>query len=72
LDALREAMTTIHLNARQVAAASGEASNAIGQISDGARHQTDAISQVSQAVRQTVTTVTEVSENTEIASQKSR
>ena len=72
LDALREAMTTIHLNARQVAAASGEASNAIGQISDGARHQTDAISQVSMAVRQTVSSVTEVSENTEIASQKSR
>jgi methyl-accepting chemotaxis protein len=72
LDALREAMTTIHLNARQVAAASGEASNAIGQISDGARHQTDAISQVANAVRQTVTSVTEVSENTEVASQKSR
>jgi methyl-accepting chemotaxis protein len=72
LDALREAMTTIHQNARQVAAASGEASNAIGQISDGARHQTDAISQVAMAVRQTVTSVTDVSENTEIASQKSR
>lgn len=72
LDALREAMTTIHHNARQVAAASGEASNAIGQISDGARHQTDAISQVASAVRQTVTSVSEVSENTEIASQKSR
>jgi methyl-accepting chemotaxis protein len=72
LDALHAAMTTIHQNARQVAAASGEASNAIGQISDGARHQTDAISQVSIAVRQTVTSVTEVSENTEIASQKSR
>jgi methyl-accepting chemotaxis protein len=72
LDALLEAMTTIHLNARQVAAASGEASNAIGQISDGARHQTEAISQVSIAVRQTVSSVTEVSENTEVASQKSR
>lgn len=72
LDALRAAMTTIHQNARQVAAASGEASNAIGQISDGARHQTDAISQVSMAVRQTVSSVSEVSGNTEIASQKSR
>ena len=72
LDALREAMTTIHLNARQVAAASGEASNAIGQISDGARHQTDAISQVANAVRQTVTSVADVSQNTEVASQKSR
>ena len=72
LDALRGAMTTIHQNARQVAAASGEASNAIGQISDGARQQTDAISQVSGAVRQTVTSVAEVSSNTELASQKSR
>jgi methyl-accepting chemotaxis protein len=72
LDALRAAMTTIHQNARQVAAASGEASNAIGQISDGARHQTDAISQVSTAVRQTVASVSEVSGNTEMASQKSR
>jgi methyl-accepting chemotaxis protein len=72
LDALSKAMNIIHMNARQVAAASGEASNAIGQISDGARHQTDAISQVSDAVRQTVTSVTEVSQNTEAASQKSR
>lgn len=72
LDALRSAMNTIHGNARQVAAASGEASNAIGQISDGARSQTDAISQVSNAVRQTVTSVAEVSQNTELASQKSR
>jgi len=72
LDALRGAMTTIHQNARQVAAASGEASNAIGQISDGARQQTDAISRVSGAVRQTVTSVAEVSSNTELASQRSR
>jgi methyl-accepting chemotaxis protein len=72
LDALRSAMTTINSNARQVASASGEASNAIGQISDGARSQTDAISQVSSAVRQTVTSVSDVSQNTELASQKSR
>ncbi len=72
LDALHGAMTTIHHNARQVAAASGEASNAIGQISDGARHQTDAIRQVSVAVRQTLTSVAEVSTNTEQASQQAR
>jgi len=72
LDALRSAMTTIHHNARMVAAASGQASNAIGQISDGARHQTDAIRQVSSAVRQTVTSVGEVSSSTEQASEKSR
>ena len=72
LDALRGAMTTINQNARQVATASDEASNAIGQISDGARHQTDAIGQVSSAVRQTVASVADVSQNTELASQKSR
>ncbi len=72
LDALRNAMTTIHQNARQVAAASGEASNAIGQISDGARQQTDAIQQVASAVRQTVSSVSEVSSNTEQAAEKSR
>ncbi len=72
LDALRQAMTTIHGNTRQVAAASGEASNAIGQISDGARQQTDAIRQVSTAVRQTVASVADVSSNTEQATQKSR
>ena len=72
LDALNSAMTTIYGNARQVASASGEASNAIGQISDGARSQTDAISQVSNAVKQTVMSVSEVSQNTELASQKSR
>lgn len=72
LEALRSAMITIHQNARQVAAASGEASNAIGQISDGARHQTDAIGQVASAVRQTVSSVAEVSQNTEVATQKSR
>jgi methyl-accepting chemotaxis protein len=72
LDALRGAMTTINQNARQVATASDEASNAIGQISDGARHQTDAISHVSSAVRQTVASVADVSQNTELASQKSK
>jgi methyl-accepting chemotaxis protein len=65
-------MTAIHNNARQVAAASGETSLAIGQISDGTRQQTDAISQVATAVRQTVATVAEVSSNSELASQKSR
>jgi methyl-accepting chemotaxis protein len=69
---LRGAMRSINTNARQVAAASEETSQAIGQISDGAQNQTHAISQVATAVRQTVTTVAEVSRNTELASQKSR
>ena len=67
LQTLLSAMRSINANTRQVAAASGQASQAIGQISDGAQNQTHAT-----AVRQTVTTVAEVSRNTELASQKSR
>jgi len=72
LDALRNAMQVINNNARQVATASTETSQAIGQISDGAHNQTHAISQVATAVRQTVSSVADVSRNTEVASQKSR
>ena len=72
LQTLLSAMRSINSNTRQVAAASGQASQAIGQISDGAQNQTHAIGQVATAVRQTVTTVAEVSRNTELASQKSR
>jgi methyl-accepting chemotaxis protein len=72
LDALSAAMRTISANARQVAAASGQTSNAIGQISDGAQNQSHAIGQVVTAVRQTVTSVSDVTNNTELASQKSR
>lgn len=72
LVSLSGAMTTIHGNARQVAAASNETSQAIGQISDGAQNQTHAISQLAAAVRQTTTSVTDVSRNTVVASQKSQ
>ena len=72
LEALRNAMTTIYSNTRQVAAASNETSNAIGQISDGAQNQTHAIGQVATAVRQTVTSVSDVSKNTEFASHQSK
>lgn len=72
LDALSKAFGAIHQNARQVASAAAQTSQAIGQISDGAQSQTHAISQVSTAVRQTAESVTDVSQNTEIASQKSR
>jgi len=72
LDALSGAMRAISSNARQVAAASGETSNAIGQISDGAQNQSHAIGQVVMAVRQTVISVGDVTNNTELASQKSR
>jgi len=72
LVALTGAMSTIHNNTRQVAAASNQTSQAIGQISDGAQNQTHAISQLAAAVRQTTTSVTDVSRNTVVASQKSQ
>jgi methyl-accepting chemotaxis protein len=72
LEALRNAMVLIHNNTRQVAAASNQTSNAIGQISDGAQNQTHAIGQVATAVRQTVTSVSDVSKNTEFASHQSK
>ncbi len=72
LESLSKAFGLIHHNARQVASAASQTSQAIGQISDGAQNQTHAISQVSAAVRQTAESVSDVSQNTEIASQKSR
>jgi len=72
LDAVSGAMRVINQNTRQVAAASSQSSQAIGQISDGALNQTHAIGQVATAVRQTVTSVGDVSRNTEVASQKSK
>jgi methyl-accepting chemotaxis protein len=72
LVALSSAMQAIRTNARQVAAAASESSNAVGQIADGAQNQTHAISQVAVAVRQTAASVVDVSRSTEQASQKSR
>jgi methyl-accepting chemotaxis protein len=72
LQSLSDALKTINQNARQVAAAASQSSQAIGQISDGAQNQTHGISQVAAAVRQTATSVADVSRNTELASQKSR
>ncbi len=72
LQALGEALRTIHTNTRQVATASTETSHAIGQISDGAQTQTHAIGQVAVAVRQSATSVSDVSRNTTLASEKSR
>jgi methyl-accepting chemotaxis protein len=72
LDAVSGSMRVINQNARQVATASAQSSQAVGQISDGALNQTHAIGQVATAVRQTVTSVADVSRNTEVASQKSK
>lgn len=72
LDSMAKSMHEIGGNARQVAAASSETSQAIGQISDGAQNQTVAIDQVSTAVRQAAAAISEVSRSTESASQMSR
>ncbi len=72
LVALRASLKLIGQNASQVAAASTQSSQAIGQISDGAQNQTHAISQIAVAMRQTTATVADVSRNTEQASQNSR
>ena len=72
LDSLAQAMQVIGANARQVATASSETSQAIGQISDGAQNQTIAIDQVTTAVRHAASAISDVSKNTESASQMSR
>lgn len=72
LQSLGDALRVIHGNTRQVAAASSETSQAIGQIADGAQNQMHAISQVAAAVRQSATSVADVSRNTSLASDKSR
>jgi methyl-accepting chemotaxis protein len=72
LASLGKSLDVVSQNARQVAAAAAESSQAIGQIADGAQNQTHAISQVAVAVRQTAASVSDVSRNTEVASQRSR
>jgi methyl-accepting chemotaxis protein len=72
LDVLAASMGSIGGNARQVATASAETSNAISQISDGVQNQTIAIDQVSTAVRQTAAAVAEVSRSTDSASSRAR
>ena len=61
LTSLRQAFRTVFDNVRQVAAASGEASSAIGQISDGAHGQMIAIRQIAVGINETAHAVEEVS-----------
>ena len=72
LDALVKAMQEINVNTRQLALASRETSEAISQIADGAQNQTMAISQVAAAVKQSSQAIDDVSNNTEMASERSR
>jgi len=65
---LGRTLTQIATNANQVAAASGETSTAIGQISDGAQNQLHAMSQVATALTQSGQAVSEVASDTAQAS----
>ena len=68
VELLGHSMSQIAVNANQVAAASSETSNAIGQISDGAQNQLHAMSQVSTAVTQAGHAISDVAKNTAQAS----
>jgi len=68
VELLGHSMSQIAVNTNQVAAASSETSNAIGQISDGAQNQLIAMSQISTAVVQASHAINDVAKNTEQAS----
>ncbi len=72
LEDLSMALKTVNDNTRQVAAATSQSSDAIGQISDGAQNQMRAISHVASAVRQSSVSVKDVTFNTEAATRKSQ
>ena len=72
VEVLGNALSQIAINANQVAAASGETSTAIGQISDGAQNQLHAISQVATAVTQSGQAVNDVAKDTGQASDSSQ
>ncbi len=65
---LGDTLLQIATNSNQVAAASGETSNAIGQISDGAQNQLHAMSQVATAVSQSGQAASDVARDTTQAS----
>jgi methyl-accepting chemotaxis protein len=74
-NSLNELSKTIRVvvgNTQQVAAAAGQTSAAISQISDGAQHQSTATAQIMTALHQTVTSVTDVTRSTEEAGRLSQ
>ncbi|PCJ39356.1 MAG: hypothetical protein COA99_10445 [Moraxellaceae bacterium] len=68
IQALSSTLSQIAVNANQVASASGETSNAIGQISDGAQNQLHALSQVATAVSQSGQGINDAAKDTANAS----
>jgi methyl-accepting chemotaxis protein len=72
LTSLRDAFRTVAGNVRQVAAATGQASVAIGQISDGSLNQMNAIKQIAVGLAQTARAVEEVSASAQQSSTHAR
>ena len=67
LDALRQTLYSVLENVRQVAAAVGQASAAISQVSDGAQSQADSVRQIANAIQQATDAVGDVTTNSRIA-----
>jgi methyl-accepting chemotaxis protein len=70
LDATNLAFKEFGEKARHTAISVGEASSAVGQVSDGARSQSTALSQVAGALRESTDALKSVSDNTKAASDK--
>lgn len=72
VETLAQTMLALTQNARQVATASSQTSQAIAQVSDGSQSQLQTISQVAGAVSQTSQAVTEVTRSVEAAEQNAK
>jgi methyl-accepting chemotaxis protein len=70
LDTTNIAFREFGEKARHTAISVGEASAAVGQVSDGARSQSGALSQVATALRESTDALKSVSDNTKAASDK--
>jgi methyl-accepting chemotaxis protein len=70
LDTTNVAFKEFGEKARHTAISVGEASAAVGQVSDGARSQSTALSQVAGALRESTDALKSVSDNTKAASDK--
>ncbi|GEO79898.1 methyl-accepting chemotaxis protein [Pararhodospirillum oryzae] len=72
LEALSGTMRGVLGNIRQVAVATGQASAAIGQISDGAQGQLNAIRQIGIGIRQSAGAVEDIANNAQASSRHAR
>jgi methyl-accepting chemotaxis protein len=70
LDSSHAAFREFGDKARQTAISVGEASTAVGQVSDGARSQNGSLSQVAIALKESTVALKSVSDNTKAASDK--